>query len=202
MVTGVAAYARVSTDRQAESQAIEQQVERLRAYALQQGWALATERVYRDEGASGQRPACSVRGPRILNQCQLVTGAPSAIAFLATRGGDCTKQLDVIQSVRARYPQVRFAAVAIRGNRNDLRADIRKHGWRFPVGYDADGAVANLYDVAVCPAVTFAYPGGKALRTTLGTILHRLHRTIDCQVASARCVDARCAGRHGAGAGS
>jgi hypothetical protein len=125
---------------------------------------------HRDEGASGQRPACSVRGPRILNQCQLVTGAPSAIAFLATRGGDCTKQLDVIQSVRARYPQVRFAAVAIRGNRNDLRADIRKHGWRFPVGYDADGAVANLYDVAVCPTVTFAYPGGKALRTTLGLL--------------------------------
>jgi site-specific DNA recombinase len=55
MVTGVAAYARVSTDRQADSQTIEQQVERLRAYALQQGWALATERVYRDEGASGAR---------------------------------------------------------------------------------------------------------------------------------------------------
>jgi hypothetical protein len=39
-----------------------------------------------------------------------------------------------------------------------------------PVGYDRDGAVANLYDVAVCPTVTFAYPGGTALRTTLGLL--------------------------------
>ena len=122
------------------------------------------------EGASGRRPACSVRGPRVLNECQLVAGAPAAIAFLATRGGDCTKQLDLIERARTRFPQVRFAAVAIRGNRGDLRADIRRHGWRFPVGYDRDGAVANLYDVAVCPTITFAYPGGTALRTTLGLL--------------------------------
>jgi hypothetical protein len=124
----------------------------------------------KDEGSSGQRPACSVRGPNVLNECQLVAGAPAAIAFLATRGGDCTKQLDVIERVRARYPQVRFAAVAIRGSRADLRSDIRKHGWGFPVGYDSDGAVANLYDVAVCPTVTFAYPGGVAQRTTVGLL--------------------------------
>ncbi|MFL5903311.1 MAG: TlpA family protein disulfide reductase [Solirubrobacteraceae bacterium] len=122
------------------------------------------------EGSNGERPACSVRGPRVLNSCQLATGAPSAIVFLVTRGGDCTKQLDVIERVRARYPQVRFAAVAIRGSRSDLRADIRSHGWRFPVGYDRDGAVANVYGVAVCPTITFAYPGGTALRTTLGLL--------------------------------
>src|SRR5262245_23526128 len=38
--------ARVSTDRQAESQTIEQQVERLQTYAQQQGWSLAAERIY------------------------------------------------------------------------------------------------------------------------------------------------------------
>ena len=122
------------------------------------------------EGPNGQRAACSVRGPRVLNSCQLVDGAPSAIAFLATRGGDCTKQLDLIERVRPRYPQVRFAAVGIRGSRGDLRADIRSHGWRFPVGFDRDGAVANVYGIAVCPTVTFAYPGGTALRTTLGLL--------------------------------
>ena len=51
----VAAYARVSTDRQAESQSIEQQLAALRAYAMAQGWALADEQVYRDEGWSGTR---------------------------------------------------------------------------------------------------------------------------------------------------
>ncbi len=54
MVT-VAAYARVSTDRQAESQTIEQQVEQLCAYAQQQGWRLPNEQIYRDDGQSGAR---------------------------------------------------------------------------------------------------------------------------------------------------
>ncbi len=41
----VAAYARVSTERQAESQTIEQQLTALRAYAQTQGWALASAQV-------------------------------------------------------------------------------------------------------------------------------------------------------------
>jgi site-specific DNA recombinase len=54
-MVSVAAYARVSTDRQAESQTIEQQVERLQAYAQQQGWSLPAERIYQDNGESGAR---------------------------------------------------------------------------------------------------------------------------------------------------
>ncbi|HEU5315870.1 MAG TPA: recombinase family protein, partial [Chloroflexota bacterium] len=51
----VAAYARVSTERQAEAQTIEQQLERLRSYAAQHGWVLPDERVFRDDGHSGAR---------------------------------------------------------------------------------------------------------------------------------------------------
>ena len=51
----VAAYARVSTERQAETQTIEQQIEALRAYAQQQGWSLPDERIYKDDGHSGAR---------------------------------------------------------------------------------------------------------------------------------------------------
>jgi AhpC/TSA family len=123
-----------------------------------------------DQGPRGQRPACSVRGHEVLNSCQLVSGAPSVLAFLATRGGDCSKQLDLIERARPEFPGVRFAAVAIRGSRSDLRADIRRHGWGFPVAYDHDGAVANLYGISVCPTVTFAYPGGTAMRTSLGLL--------------------------------
>ena len=39
----VAAYARVSTERRAESQTIAQQLAALRAYAQAQGWALASD---------------------------------------------------------------------------------------------------------------------------------------------------------------
>jgi site-specific DNA recombinase len=51
----VAAYARVSTERQAETQTIEQQLERLRAYAQTQGWSLPDARIYKDDGHSGAR---------------------------------------------------------------------------------------------------------------------------------------------------
>jgi site-specific DNA recombinase len=56
----VAAYARVSTERQAEAQTIEQQLDRLRMYAAEHGWELPAHRIYRDEGHSGaklDRPA-------------------------------------------------------------------------------------------------------------------------------------------------
>jgi site-specific DNA recombinase len=49
----VAIYARVSTQHQTQTQTIEQQLERLRAYVKQQGWELLQENIYRDDGISG-----------------------------------------------------------------------------------------------------------------------------------------------------
>jgi site-specific DNA recombinase len=51
----VVAYARVSTDRQAEKQTIAQQIERLQTYARHQGWQLDAEKLYADDGYSGAR---------------------------------------------------------------------------------------------------------------------------------------------------
>src|SRR5207342_2892882 len=50
-----AAYARVSTTRQAQAQGIEQQLDRLRAAAAERGWDLEDQHVYRDDGFSGAR---------------------------------------------------------------------------------------------------------------------------------------------------
>jgi site-specific DNA recombinase len=49
----VAVYARVSTQRQAQAQTTEQQLDRLRAHAQAQGWSLPPEHVFRDDGYSG-----------------------------------------------------------------------------------------------------------------------------------------------------
>ena len=51
----VAVYVRVSTQRQAQTQTIEQQLERLRSYIECQGWTLAPEYIFRDDGYSGAR---------------------------------------------------------------------------------------------------------------------------------------------------
>ena len=49
----VAAYARVSSRRQAQAQTIEQQLVRLRTHAMASGWDLVQEHVFRDDGYSG-----------------------------------------------------------------------------------------------------------------------------------------------------
>jgi site-specific DNA recombinase len=73
----VAVYARVSTQRQAQAQTTDQQLDRLHAYAKGQGWSVGSDRIFRDDGYSGaslRRPgldrlrdaAASARLDRIL----------------------------------------------------------------------------------------------------------------------------------------
>lgn len=49
----LAIYVRVSTQRQAQTQTIEQQLERLQAHIRNRGWELAVDPVFRDDGYSG-----------------------------------------------------------------------------------------------------------------------------------------------------
>jgi hypothetical protein len=139
------------------------------------------------EGQAGDKPACSVRGPEILNSCELAERGPFVLAILATRGAKCTRQLDVLERARSAHPEIQFAAVAIRGDRGDLRALIRRHGWRFPVAYDHDGILANLLGVAVCPTMTYALPGGIVHESTVGEVGAReLDRRLSALETAAR----------------
>src|SRR5204863_7710643 len=70
-VMHVAAYARVSSRRQAQAQTIEQQLDRLRAHAAARGWDLAQEHVFRDDGYSG----ASLRRPGLDRLRDAASGA-------------------------------------------------------------------------------------------------------------------------------
>jgi peroxiredoxin len=141
------------------------------------------------QGRAGSRPACAVRGPRILNICELTERGPVVLAFLATRGGDCADTLDVLRRVAARHSGVAVAAVGIRGDLATLRAVAQAHRWRFPVGWDRDGILANLYGVAVCPHVTVARWHGRAQATLVGAAVGE--RALDRAVAAAVAVSRR-----------
>jgi hypothetical protein len=117
---------------------------------------------------NSHRLACDVRGPQILNSCQLAERGPVVLAFFATGDGRCVRQVGVLDRLAPRFPGVSFAAVAIKAKREDAAPVVRREGWRIPVGYDRDAAVTNLYAVAVCPLVTFARRGGVVAETTLG----------------------------------
>jgi hypothetical protein len=120
------------------------------------------------EGTAGRVPACALRGPQILNVCQLYERGPVVLALFVD-AGSCPAILGDMQSLQRSFPGVQFAGVAIRGNRAQLRKLVRSRGLTLPIGVDADGVLVALYKVASCPQVTLAYPGGvvqsKALLT-------------------------------------
>jgi hypothetical protein len=122
-----------------------------------------------NQGGAGRVPACQERGPRILNSCQLAARGPVALGLFIP-GGGCSRVLDELAALQRSFPQVQMAGVAIRGSRTDVRALIRQHGWPFPVGHDRDGALANLYHMALCSQITLAERGGRVHgRSLLGT---------------------------------
>jgi hypothetical protein len=141
----------------------------------------------RGQGEAGARPACEVRGAQVLNLCALMEQGPVVLAFLATRGGNCEDAYDVLKTVTARHPGVQVALVGIRGELGELRSIASRHGWRFPVGWDRDGILANLYGVAVCPHVTYARWPGLVSSTSLGDVGAReLERRVTAAVAASR----------------
>ena len=60
-----------------------------------------------NQGSAGPTPACEVRGPEILNGCQLAERGPVVLAFVA-RVGTCMNQLRAVslRSIPARRPPI------------------------------------------------------------------------------------------------
>ena len=120
------------------------------------------------QGAAGSVPACSVRGPGIVNSCDLMR-RPTALVFFTARTDRCVAALRQFERLRPRHPRVAIAAVALGGDRDRVRAIVRDLGLGYPVAYDRDSVLANLYGVAVCPLATFVGPGGTVQGTLVGT---------------------------------
>ena len=112
-----------------------------------------------NQGAAGRVPACRERGPAVLNVCQLYEQGPLVLALFIDAGA-CPQVLSDMQALVRSFPGVRFAAVALKGDRDRLRTLVRSMHLSFPVGVDRDGALAGLYKLVSCPQVSFVYPGG------------------------------------------
>jgi len=112
-----------------------------------------------NQGKEARVPACAERGAQILNVCQLYEQGPVVLAFFVD-AGSCTQVLGEMQALVPEFPTVRFAAVAIRGERGPVRRLVRMLGLTLPVGLDLEGGAAARYKVYSCPQVNFVYPGG------------------------------------------
>jgi len=105
-------------------------------------------------------PACRVPGADVIRVCDFFD-RPLVLSFWFAQGGECAEQQDVVDRVYSRYRgRVGFLSLDVRDDRDTVRDLIRRRGWRMPVGYDRDGAVAGLYRIGGCPTFAYVYPGG------------------------------------------
>ena len=96
---------------------------------------------------------------------------PSLISFWFTKGDGCVAQQDVVNRVYERYRgRVAFLSLDVRDDRETVRDLVRERGWRMPVGYDRDGAVAALYRVGGCPTFAYVFPGGTLQSASVGEL--------------------------------
>src|SRR5215218_11059263 len=161
----VAAYVRVSTQRQAQSQSIEQQLERLCAHLRGQGEELTSEAIFRDDGYSGatlNRPGLdrlrdAVRAGEVeqvlvtdpdrlaRNYVQLMVlleeleRAGCEVAFLDRPSREPQDQLLLqIRGAVAEYERALIAERMRRGRQAKLRAGCLLPWTRPPYGYRLD----------------------------------------------------------------
>ena len=115
-------------------------------------------------------PACRVRVPGSIRVCDLFD-RPSVISFWFTKGDGCVNQQDVVSSVYERYRgRVGFLSLDVRDDRGTVRDLVRERGWKMPVGFDRDGAVAGLYRIGGCPTFAYVYPGGTLQSASIGDL--------------------------------
>lgn len=134
--------------------------------------------IYQDDCETGSNPcpeedrrtpACAVDLPDVIRVCDLFD-KPLVLSFWFTGGADCVPTQDLLDDVARRYDgRVNFLSINVRDEREDAAAIVRERGWRIPVGWDADGAVSNLYRVGGCPTVAYAFPGGLMSGAAIGS---------------------------------
>jgi AhpC/TSA family len=115
--------------------------------------------IHRDEGLRGKVQACRERGKDVLNICELYERGPVVLALFID-GESCPAVLSEMQTAAARFPDVSFAAVAVKGDHASSKRLVRRRALTIPVGFDEEGALAGLYKMVSCPQLSFIYPGG------------------------------------------
>lgn len=121
-------------------------------------------------GDANLNPPCTParHDPRALNLCLLLKRGPVVLGFFVLGSSTCERQVDALQALAGRFPQIRFAAIAVRGSHAAAAAAVRSHHWTIPVAYDADGAVGQVYGIEVCPIVELAAPSGVVRNRLIG----------------------------------
>jgi peroxiredoxin len=131
------------------------------------------------EGDANVTPAqaCKVKGKDVINICDYFDRPLVLTVWFSRCGGHCEPQLDRVERLRRRFPDVGFVGLDVRDSLEKARRTVAKHGWRFPMALDRDGAVSALYGVVVGPTTFFVYP--RARRVEAGVLRKAVPREIE-----------------------
>jgi peroxiredoxin len=114
--------------------------------------------------------ACKVRVEDAVRICDYFDRPLVIVAWFKKGCDTCRRQLDTVEAIRRRFPQVAFVGVDIRDSLDNAAKEVRKHGWGFPMALDRDGAVSGLYGVGGGPTLFFGYPPGVLMSKYLGAL--------------------------------
>lgn len=133
------------------------------------------------------KKACAVRGTDAIRICDYFKRPLVMVAWFTKGCGSCPGQLDAVETVRRRFPNVAFVGLDIKDSLSNAGHEVRKHGWGFPMALDRDGAVSGLYGVVVGPTTFFAYPKGILMGKSYGELDEaQLTRKVDALVRASR----------------
>jgi peroxiredoxin len=114
--------------------------------------------------------ACKIRVKDAIRVCDYFD-RPLVIVAWFKRGCDsCRPQLDAVERVRKRFPNVHFLGLDVKDSLDNARKEVREHGWGFPMALDRNGDASRLYAIVGGPTLFFAYPGGILQRIVRGEL--------------------------------
>jgi hypothetical protein len=123
-------------------------------------------------GGKRRGSACDIAGSRrdVLRICDYFERPLVMVVWFKRGCGTCRPQLDSVERVRKRVPGVEFIGLDVVDSKDNARKEVLEHGWGFPMAFDRDGAVSQLYGIGGGPTIIFAYPGGITADVHLGDL--------------------------------
>ncbi|MCX6045904.1 MAG: TlpA disulfide reductase family protein [Chloroflexi bacterium] len=99
-------------------------------------------------------------------------GHPTVLSFWTTWCPYCKKQLPLLVAAQAQYAQqgIQFVGIAVKDSPASVQTYIAENQIRYPIPLDADGRVANTYNVHGFPTTLFLDAQGHVVARQIGAL--------------------------------
>lgn len=123
---------------------------------------------------AAREPAARLTVPALSGTGHIAVGFPNArptvVNMWASWCGPCRQEMPAVQRFAQGHPGVRVIGVAVNDQVDDARAFAKEVGVTFPLGFDADGQVADAYAVSGLPTTVVLDRQGRLAATWPGPV--------------------------------